>query len=87
MVVCCSKMLFLVLVCCCNTVCIHWCRLEERAKAKEVSSLLCFIRVSVGCTCSSITKLCLTLCDPIDCSTPGFPDLHHLPEFVQIHVL
>ena len=86
MVVCCSKMLFLVLVCCCNTVCIHWCRLEERTKAKEVSSLLCFIRVSVGCTCSSITKLCLTLCDPIDC-TPGFPDLHHLPEFVQIHVL
>ena len=26
------------------------------------------------------------LCDPMDCSTPGFPVLHHLPEFVQIHV-
>ena len=24
--------------------------------------------------------------DPIDCSTPGFPVLHHLPEFAQAHV-
>ena len=36
--------------------------------------------------CCSVTKLCLTLCDPIDCSTPGFPVLHHLPEFAEIHV-
>ena len=27
----------------------------------------------------SVTKLCLTLCDPMDCSMPGFPVLHHLP--------
>ena len=26
------------------------------------------------------------LCDPMDCSTPGFPDLHQLPELAQIHV-
>ena len=26
------------------------------------------------------------VCDPMDCSTPGFPALHHLPELVQIHV-
>ena len=26
------------------------------------------------------------LCDPMDCSTPGLPVLHHLPEFAQIHV-
>ena len=30
--------------------------------------------------------LCLTLCDPMDCSTPGFPVLHSLPEFAQTHV-
>ena len=30
--------------------------------------------------------LCLTLCHPIDCSTPGFPVLHQLPEFAQTHV-
>ena len=27
-----------------------------------------------------------TLCDPMDCSMPGFPVLHHLPEFVQTQV-
>ena len=37
------------------------------------------------CYCS-ITQLCLTLCHPVDCSTPGFPILHHLPEFAQTHV-
>ena len=26
------------------------------------------------------------LCDPMDCSTPGFPDLHCLLEFAQTHV-
>ena len=36
--------------------------------------------------CCSATKLCPTLCDPMDFSTPGFPVLHYLPEFAQIHV-
>ena len=36
--------------------------------------------------CCSVTKLCLTLCDPTDCSTPGLPVPHHLPEFAQVHV-
>ena len=35
---------------------------------------------------SSATKWCLTLCDPMDHNTPGFPVLHYLPEFAQIHV-
>ena len=26
------------------------------------------------------------LCDPTDCSTPGFPVHHQLPEFIQTHV-
>ena len=29
---------------------------------------------------------CVRLCDPMDCSTPGFPVLHHLPELAQTHV-
>ena len=33
-----------------------------------------------------ITKSCLTLCHPINYSTPGFPVLHHLPKFAQTHV-
>ena len=31
-------------------------------------------------------KSCPTLCNPMNCSTPGFPVLHHLPEFAQIHI-
>ena len=30
---------------------------------------------------SSVAQSCPILCDPMDCSTPGFPVLHHLPEF------
>ena len=37
------------------------------------------------CHCS-VTKSCLTLCDPMDCSMPGFPVLHYFPEFAQTHV-
>ena len=35
---------------------------------------------------SSVTQLCPTLCDPMNCSTPGFPVHHKLPEFTQTHV-
>ena len=35
---------------------------------------------------SSVTQLCLTLGDPMDCSTPGLPVHHQLPEFTQTHV-
>ena len=34
--------------------------------------------------CYSVTKSCLTLCNPMNCSTPGFPFLHHLPEFAKL---
>ena len=36
---------------------------------------------------SSVTQLCLTLCDPMNRSTPGFPVHHQLPEFTQTHVI
>ena len=36
--------------------------------------------------CCLVAKLCPSLCDPINCSTPGFPVPQHLPEFAQIHV-
>ena len=34
-----------------------------------------------GC---SVAQSCLSLCDPMDCSTPGFPVLHHLPELLKL---
>ena len=38
------------------------------------------------CCCCLVDKLCLTLRDSMDCSTPGFPVLQYLPGFVQTHV-
>ena len=35
---------------------------------------------------SSVAPSCPTLCDPMDCSTPGLPVHHQLPEFTQTHV-
>ena len=35
---------------------------------------------------SSVTQSCLTLCSPMDCSTPGLPVHHQLPEPTQTHV-
>ena len=35
---------------------------------------------------SSVTQSCLTLCDPVDCSTPGFLVHHQLPELAQTQV-
>ena len=35
---------------------------------------------------SSVAQSCLTLCDPMNHSTPGLPVHHHLPEFTQTHV-
>ena len=36
---------------------------------------------------SSVAQSCPTLCDPINCSTPGLAVHHQLPEFTQTHVL
>ena len=35
---------------------------------------------------SSVTRSCPTLCKPVDCSAPGFPVHHQLPEPTQTHV-
>ena len=35
---------------------------------------------------SSVAQLCLTLCNSMDCSTPGLPGHHQLPELTQTHV-
>ena len=40
----------------------------------------------MSCCFCSIAQLCSTLCDPMDCSMPGFPVLHQLLELAQTHV-
>ena len=37
------------------------------------------------CQFSSVTQSCLTLCNPMDYSTPGFPVHHQLAELAQTH--
>ena len=34
----------------------------------------------------SVAQLCPTLCDPMNCSTPGLPVHHQLPEFTETHI-
>ena len=46
------------------------------------ASILWFTCIQFG----SVTQLCLTLCDPMNCSMPGLPVHHQLPEFTQTHV-
>ena len=41
--------------------------------------------ITVSQSVSSVTQSCLTLCDPMDYSTPGLPVHHQLPEFTQTH--
>ena len=48
--------------------------------------LLCFIWSYASVQFSSVTQLCSTLCNPMNCSTPGLPVHHKLLEFIQTHV-
>ena len=45
----------------------------------------CFSR-GWWCCCCSVAKSCVTLCNPMDCSTQGLPVQHQLPEPTQTHV-
>ena len=53
----------------------HWCGFS-------ISSVALFLPSSV----SSVTQYCPTLCDPMDCSMPGFPVHHQLLELAQTPV-
>ena len=64
---------------------------KNKMKSSHLISYPAHFDLSV-CVCvwlqsvSSLSQLCLTLCDPMDCSTPGFPVHHQLPELARIHV-
>ena len=60
-----------------------WPLLSKRTK---ISFYLWFWESDFSVQFSSVTQSCLTLCDPMDCSTPGLPVHHQLPEFTQTHV-
>ena len=49
-------------------------------------AIMFFHKLFSAACCCWVTQLFLTLCSSVDCSTPGFPVLHHLLEFAQSHV-
>ena len=51
-------------------------------KATHTNVLFLYISIQF----SSVAQLCPTLCDPMDCSTPGLPVHHQFLEFTQTHV-
>ena len=53
---------------------------EEISSANYAHFLHKTVPYSVSIQFSSVTQSCLTLCDPMDCSMPGFPVHHQLPE-------
>ena len=54
----------------------------QTAEAKNINK--CINKSSVQFI--SVAQLCPTLCDPMNCSMPGLPIHHQLPEFTQTHV-
>ena len=53
--------------------------------SERVCFLVCVPVFGKFYCCCSVSQSCPSLCDPVDCSMPGFPVLH-LPELVQTHV-
>ena len=57
---------------------------ETHGFIKSEELLAMFSELSVQF--SSVAQLCPTLCNPMNCSTPGLTVHHQLPEFIQTHV-
>ena len=80
-----------VYLCLCNYINIHvsvWSFKSLILFNKEVNLNvigLYIMPIFVQACCCSLAQLCLTLWNPMDCSIPGFPVLHHLPELPQTH--
>ena len=62
------------------------CCVSFRYTAKWLSCVCVCVCVCTLQSVSSVTQLYLTLCNPMNCSMPGLPVLHQLPEFTQTHV-
>ena len=63
--------------------------MKEETKLSECNTAFCYHQVCLtvrSVQFSSVAQSCLTLCDRMNCSTPGLPVHHQLPEFTQTHV-
>ena len=59
---------------------------RQRKVPNKFRYLLKNLRKTDSINFSSVAQLCLTLCDPMNCSTPGLPVHHQLPELTQTHI-
>ena len=69
-----------------------WYKLQFISKPQQVFLYSCIFHIKFLSLvpswyyCCSVSQSCLTLCNPMDCSTPDFPVHHHLLELAQTHV-
>ena len=70
-----------------------YCRSHKtRKKAKNADTFCFYFQCFLGNSIirsdqiRSVAQSCPTLCDPMNCSTPGLPVHHQLPEFTETHV-
>ena len=61
-------------------------KISVKRKPKKNSLLPKILELKSTIYCCSAAKSCPPLCNPMNYSRPGFPVLHYLPEFAQIHV-
>ena len=69
---------------CCTPLSVHF--HSKSLLLRKTSSLhwsFCFLS---SVQFSSVAQSCPTLCNPVNCSTPGLPVYHQLPEFTQTHI-
>ena len=59
--------------------------MSSRSVHVVTNGKISFFFVAEYYCCLSVAQLCLTLCDPMNCSTPGFPSLT-ISEFAEVHV-
>ena len=61
---------------------------RESSQPRDRTQVFCIVGrfFIVSVQFSSVTQSCPVLCDSMNCSTPGFPVHHQLPEFTQTHV-
>ena len=56
----------------------------QKREMVEIYNRMEVVMVVIVCSVQSLSRV--QLCDPMDCSTPGLPVHHQLPEFTQTHV-
>ena len=64
---------------------LHWMKHKLETRLPGEISIISDMQIS-SVQFSSVTQSCLTLCEPMNQSTPGLPVHHQLLEFTQIHV-